>query len=341
MNKSDTKINISNLSKNFQLVKDKYDKLGLNLVQAIELFLNGKDIKYLSVTFRVKEESSFIEKIERKKYKEPFLQTEDLCGLRIICFYQSDVEKIAAIISEELEVLHNQDKEELLQADQFGYRSTHLIVKIKENWLQDPNYRGLENLKAEIQIRTVLMHAWAEIEHKLAYKRKEHIPKHLVRKLHRISAKLEEADEHFEEIQNEALDYKENVIGQTKSNQPVRLNFELNLDSLQAFLDVKLPNRDKDINSTRELLDEFLKYKISLNDVIKAFEKSEKYIRNMETENFLLHDIIDPAEIWTQVGLIRNIMDLVNEDYFNSRFGSSDVKFIEFKQKWKDIIFNI
>jgi putative GTP pyrophosphokinase len=201
--KSQTKINLNEVSEEYSKVRNKYDTLGTNLAQALELFLKENDLKVLSVTYRVKDKESFVEKIDRKNYEKPFDDIEDICGIRIICYYQSDVDKIAEIISKEFEVLENQDKEELLEADQFGYRSTHFIVKIKKEWLKAPNYRGLEDLKAEIQIRTVLMHAWAEIEHKLAYKKKSHIPDKFRRKLSRISAKLEEADEQFEELRKE------------------------------------------------------------------------------------------------------------------------------------------
>ena len=61
-------------------------------------------------------------------------------------------------------------------------------------------FRDYADFKVEIQIRTILMHAWAEIEHRLAYKKQAHIPSHLRRKFSRISAKLEEADEQFEEL---------------------------------------------------------------------------------------------------------------------------------------------
>lgn len=162
-------MDLNEASQNFSRLESKYDKLGSNLVPAIELFLKENNIGFLSINYRLKDKTSFLEKIERKNYERPFEQIEDICGIRIICYYQSDVNMISDIIRKELDVLESQDKEDLLNSDQFGYRSTHFIVKIKSNWLEAPNYRGLENLKAEIQVRTILMHAWAEIEHKLAY----------------------------------------------------------------------------------------------------------------------------------------------------------------------------
>jgi putative GTP pyrophosphokinase len=190
-NRSHENFNIAEISDQYSKAKHNYEKLGVNLVQALELFLKERDINVLSINYRVKDDLSFVEKIDRKHYANPFDEIEDICGIRIICYYQSDVEKISEVLRQEFMVIENQDKETLLKADQFGYRSTHFIVKIKKEWNKAPNYRGLENLKAEIQIRTVLMHAWAEIEHKLVYKNANQVPSQFRRKLSRISAKLE------------------------------------------------------------------------------------------------------------------------------------------------------
>ena len=63
-----------------------------------------------------------------------------------------------------------------LEPDRFGYRSRHFIVSVNREWLKAPNYRGLSGLKAEIQVRTILMHAWADVEYKLAYKKRNMFP---------------------------------------------------------------------------------------------------------------------------------------------------------------------
>lgn len=316
---SQTKIDLNEVSEKYSEVKTKYDTLGINLTQALELFLKENDIKVLSVSYRVKDKDSFVEKIDRKKYEKPFNEIEDICGIRIICYYQSDVDKIAEIISKEFEVLENQDKEELLKTDQFGYRSTHFIVKIKKGWLQAPNYRGLEDLKTEIQVRTVLMHAWAEIEHKLAYKKTAHIPKQFKRKLSRISAKLEEADEQFEELKKEITSYKEDVIEITKDESIEATNIDLNLDSLQAFLDAKFPDRTKDIKETANLIDEFLEFKIGLKELASSYERVKGFLPKFEKDSFA--NSTGTPNRWSQTGAARAVMDLTNQIYFMKRVG--------------------
>ena len=323
-------MNTNIISEEYSLIQSKYEKLGQNIVQALELFLNEDKIDFLSIYHRVKDKNSFLEKIERKKYEKPFEQIEDICGVRIICYYQSDLQNIANIIKKEFEILENQDKEDLLNADQFGYRSTHFIVKVNAKWLQAPNYRGLENLKIEIQIRTVLMHAWAEIEHKLAYKKDIHIPKELKRKLYRISAKLEEADEQFEELKNSILDYKTEVIKHLNDEELVNLKIDLNLDSLQSFLDLNFPDRTRNLEMTSDLVDEFVKYKITLDDLKSSYDKIKKFLPEIEEEIFKEKSLMNKG--WAQVGIARNIMDLTNEKYREERDVPEEIK--ELDRKW-------
>jgi putative GTP pyrophosphokinase len=327
-------LDLDEIANKYDSLTDEYEKLSINLIQALEIFLNDKKIAYLSINSRIKDKTSFIEKIERKNYENPFDEIEDICGIRIICYYQTDVSKIAEIISSEFTVVENQDKEELLNDDQFGYRSNHSIVRIKKGWLNAPNYRGLENLKAEIQVRTILMHAWAEIEHKLSYKSESQIPKQFRRKLFIMSAKLEEADEQFENIKNAVIDYKESVKQITQNNEDNAIkNIDLNLDSLQIFLDLNFPNRTRDNESTAQLVDEFKKFNITLSDILTSYEIVKPYLEEIENDLFPERK---PHQGWAQTGIAREIMDLTNE-YWRENRGIPE-EYVGFDRKWAKII---
>ena len=163
--------------------KPHYEKLATNLQDALKSLLTDKKIAYLEVLARVKDVESAYEKIARKEYSKPFEQIEDWCGLRIICYYPSDIDLICKMLKDEFDVKTQEDTSKRLAAHEFGYRSTHFILQIKPAWASTPNYRTLEGFKAEIQVRTILMHAWAEIEHKLSYKSAEQVPEQFKRKL--------------------------------------------------------------------------------------------------------------------------------------------------------------
>lgn len=180
----------------------KYRKLSENILDAVEGFLESEKVSFLSITNRIKTFESFWEKIQRKGYKQPSNQVEDVCGIRVIVFFPSDVKLVGDLIEREFDVIESIEKSADLDSDQFGYRSDHFIVKLRKEWLQAPNWRGLGELKAEIQVRTILMHSWADLSHKLAYKKSASVPKRFMRELYQLSALFELADEKFEDLRN-------------------------------------------------------------------------------------------------------------------------------------------
>lgn len=231
----------------YKKLSKEYSRLGKIVCQDIRKLLEDANIGVLSVTYRTKDFDKFLDKIKRKKYKDPLNEIEDICGLRIVCYYTSDLDKIASILKKEFHVIDSIDKSKFLGEDEFGYLSRHFIVKLKENWLNTPSYRDLGYLKAEIQLRTVLMHAWADISHKLAYKKKEQAPPQFMRQLNSLSAILENADNQFDTLRNDRENYIEEISGKTVERGIFDLKQELNLDSLLTFLDVHFPDRERSI----------------------------------------------------------------------------------------------
>src|SRR5215210_5182341 len=71
-------------------------------------------------TIRVKDRSSFLEKIDRKGYKSPFEETDDLVGARVVCLFRSDLERLKQIVNSSFTVLKHEDKVDGESADSFG-----------------------------------------------------------------------------------------------------------------------------------------------------------------------------------------------------------------------------
>lgn len=306
-----------------------YQRLAINITESLKFLLKENNIPFLDVYSRVKEFESFFDKIDRKQYKKPFDQIEDICGLRIVCYYPSDILLIKEIINKEFNILNSEDKIDTLAPDKFGYRSHHFIITLLEDWLTVPNYRGLENIKAEIQVRTILMHAWADISHKLSYKKTDHIPEQFQRKLFQLSAMFEIADDRFEMLRSEREKYRNSMI----TNGSFDVNQDLNLDSLQAFLDFYFPERNKGLSETANLLDEIKRYNVSLSDLYNSYMKVKDLLSEFEEEVFSDNNIefaLDGEEPkWHQVGVIRHIMELTNDSYWEDR-----------REELKDIPFN-
>lgn len=253
-----------------------YLRLGENIKEALESFLAEKEIETASINYRIKKLDQFIQKIRRKNYSNPFEQMSDICGVRIVCYLQKDIKKIKELIEKEFEIVEKNEKINDLYPHKFGYRSSHLVIKIKKDWANTPNYRGLENLKIELQIRTVLMHAWAEIEHKLSYKKTEHVPKELRRKFFRISALLEEADEQFQEIGDRISEKKKSIIADIGKHEMGGKEINFDLDTLKILLDYYFPGKIKDRKTMRDFFDEIAKSKIAIRDLLELYRKKIK-----------------------------------------------------------------
>jgi putative GTP pyrophosphokinase len=184
---------------------------------------------------RAKSPDSFLKKIEVKGFSNPFNEVKDLAGVRVITYYPDDAARLAAELASQFKIdsEHSSDKLSDLEADTFGYRSIHLIVTLSEPRRSLPEWKAFKALQTEIQIRSVLQHAWASISHKLDYKVAQQAPVDLRRQLFRLSAILELADELFSKLRDESRKmsetYKESV---DKGN----LGIPLNLDSLKAYI---------------------------------------------------------------------------------------------------------
>jgi len=184
---------------------------------------------------RVKSPTSFVEKALRKKYPDPFQQIHDQVGLRVVVFFDDEVEEVCQKIEEHFDVdeKNSVDKKSILKANETGYQSVHKIVNIDATRASLTDWADFQGIKAEIQVRTFLQHAWAQIEHGLNYKKTSNAPKSLIRRLNNLSALLEVADGEFLRIRD---DIRTIVAGYKQQVESGNLDLEINLDSLREYL---------------------------------------------------------------------------------------------------------
>lgn len=166
------------------------------------------------VQSRAKNVSSYAEKIIRKnKYNDPLTEITDLCGARVITHTQDQVNKICNFIRENflIDEANSVDVKERLRIQEFGYRSVHFIVSpVKEEILGVNIPQIIRNRKAEIQVRTLLQHTWADVLHDRLYKTALKIPDEWVRESARLAALLENADENISRITSRTDSYTAN-----------------------------------------------------------------------------------------------------------------------------------
>ncbi|MDR1948884.1 MAG: tetratricopeptide repeat protein [Spirochaetaceae bacterium] len=125
----------------------------------------------------------------------------DLIGIRIVCPFIEDLETVEEVIKKHYEVIEVDRKGSDHTFREFGYQSIHLLIKIPQSILA--NRGPADSEIAEIQIRTILQDAWAEVEHELVYKAAfTPFDDPMKRKLAAVNANLCLADIIFQEIRS-------------------------------------------------------------------------------------------------------------------------------------------
>lgn len=148
----------------------------------------------------------------------------DFMGIRVICPFVEDIVKVEDLIRRSFEVVERERKGEEYSPREFGYESIHLIIKIADK--TEIEHIVQEELLCEIQLRTILQEAWAEVEHELLYKA-EFTPfdEPIRRRLAAVNANLSLVDTIFQEIR----DYQRRLQDELKKR---RESFFEHLDSL-------------------------------------------------------------------------------------------------------------
>lgn len=166
-------------------------------VDLVTRVLDEAGINYLTVTGRAKSVNSFAAKAARTVaglpvFTDPLREITDQVGVRVITYVHADVQAVADLLADEATVIDDRDMgQETASEGRFGYASRHLLIDVE----------GMDRI-AQIQIRTVLQHAWAEFEHDIRYKGTipdEHVPD-FDRRFTLAAGLLELADREFSTI---------------------------------------------------------------------------------------------------------------------------------------------
>ncbi|KRB73197.1 GTP pyrophosphokinase [Nocardioides sp. Root190] len=171
-------------------------------VERVITILDDAGINYLTVTGRAKSVTSFAAKAARTAvghpvYADPLREITDQIGVRVITYVHSDVQAVADLLAEQVIVLDDRDMgQETASEGRFGYASRHLLIGVEGH-----------AHRAQVQIRTVLQHAWAEFEHDIRYKGtipEEHVHE-FDRRFTLAAGLLELADKEFSTIRDRLL----------------------------------------------------------------------------------------------------------------------------------------
>ena len=208
----------------------------------LETLIKGSGLPYHSITCRTKERQSFLKKVECKPYTS-CEQITDFAGIRVIAYTTADVSSICRLIESEFQCdkVNSVDKSHEMQENQVGYLSVHYIVSFSQRREDLAEYVPYKNLRCEIQVRTLLQHAWAEIEHDRNYKFGGVLPKNIRRRFYLVAGTLELMDQEFQNLSDAIDEYAQQV---TKDTQLGNLDIPIDSISLVEFMRQKFPNLD-------------------------------------------------------------------------------------------------
>lgn len=157
------------LIESFRKSRPLYEDFVKAIYKLVESILIDGKYKY-QMLYRIKELDKLKEKIKRKReqgkiYKK-LEDIEDLAGLRIIFYFEVDKAKFLNELKKELST--DVTIKDLKKKS--GYEAIHVIASFGEKRTLLSEYKKFKDLKCEIQLTSILHHAWAEIEHDMLYK---------------------------------------------------------------------------------------------------------------------------------------------------------------------------
>ena len=296
-------------------LEDKYEDvkpLYERLVKEVQFILDGAiqdaEIKIHSRKGRVKTFDSFYDKIIRKEINDdPFEAIDDIAAFRIICLYRSDLERIGYLIRKNFDVIQA-DTARTRKESLFGYMADHNIVRLQEE-LRGARYDNIKSLKCEIQVRTILMDAWAAVSHHLDYKKNTDVPSQLRKDFVALSGLFYLADTHFGMFKDAAEASSAKLMKRVDMGR-FSLNQEINLDTLRAYLKWKFPKRKESSTSAYSSL--LTELRVSNYGKIKqlddALERAKEQFEQYEKKQFAKGH-------FRRTGVVRASLGIVDSEY--------------------------
>ena len=164
---------------------------------------NRNPIEFIKT--RIKQPDSIATKLKKKGYPitvESVRQhLNDVAGVRVICAFIDDIYKVADMLSAQDDVVLIKTKDYIKKPKMNGYRSLHLIVEVPV-FFSDHK----ENMRVEVQIRTIAMDFWASLEHQVKYKKDIKDAENIVYELRACADVINRTDFHMQAIRDNIVE---------------------------------------------------------------------------------------------------------------------------------------
>ena len=175
-----------------------------------------------TIKTRLKNPGSIVEKLQRRDLpltlESVVDNLNDIAGVRIICPFEEDIYALADMFLLQDDITLIERKDYIAKPKGNGYRSLHLIV---ETPIFTPEGKHL--MRAEVQLRTIAMEFWANLEHRLRYKQglDEELLQDLANELRNCADASADLDKHMGALRRK-IDATCTLLEQPQETQPLQ-----------------------------------------------------------------------------------------------------------------------
>ncbi len=228
---------MSNWLDKYSQVRSQYERFASDVEALLRSQLKSSKVGFYDVESRAKSLESARAKAGGPQvfYEDPFSEIHDLAGVRVIVYRLADVNEVVRLCRQLFEVIVDKVDMQHLSPDRFGYESAHLAIQLDEARCALAEWAAFADMRAEVQVRTLLQHSWATTSHALQYKREASVPHSLRRRLSRVSALLELADSELDAV-TRAHSGLRDQYSRDAVHSPRDWNADLNTSSLREFV---------------------------------------------------------------------------------------------------------
>jgi len=283
------------------------------------------DVEILpEMSSRIKNLLSLVKKIKKKSQEKDYSYDHitDRLGIRIICTFESELGIVDEMINRLFKVKKAEYKKNNSEYNILNYQSNHYDVSINSQKDEFRKIKQYEDYMFEIQVRTSNQHAWSSAAHKLSYKHENELPKELKRKLYRLLALYELADQEIENINS----YLKNtnvgfanmlskIEGKFYKYAKVNYDKDITLDSLSFFASIFTGENERSL----------------VTEIEQFIEDNDSKITSIFNENrFRFHEIsiLTQPEIFIMWFAIEKFENLLTDNW-NNHFDYSDLEQIQ------------
>ena len=183
----------------------------MDMIRRYEVQLGNRDPVASSQT-RIKSAESMRQKLQRLAFpvtaESAMKNVFDAAGVRLVCPFIQDIDRTAELIRAIPGVQLQTEKDYIRSPKPNGYRSYHMILSMPLRFLGNSQ----KTVWLEVQLRTIAMDCWANIEHQLKYK--QNIPDQalLLQELKRCADEITSTDLSLQTIRDLIEHHEEEPI---------------------------------------------------------------------------------------------------------------------------------